>query len=80
MLVLSRKRDEKIVVTTPEGRRIVFTIVAIRGDMVRTGWEADDDVTVHREEVQSAVGGKWKPLNSKAVSRKSKKPPTKEPA
>jgi carbon storage regulator len=40
MLVLSRKRDEKIVI----GENIVVTIVEIRGDKVRLGieevWEA----------------------------------------
>jgi len=51
MLVLSRKRDEKIVI----GNHIVITVVDVRGDKVRLGIEAPTDVPVHRQEVQEAI-------------------------
>jgi carbon storage regulator len=51
MLVLSRKRDEKIVI----GDRIVITVVEVRGDKVRLGIEAPADVPVHRQEVYDAI-------------------------
>jgi carbon storage regulator len=51
MLVLSRKRDEKIVI----GDYITVTIVEIRGDKVRLGIEAPDSIPVHRQEVYDAV-------------------------
>lgn len=51
MLVLSRKRDEKIVI----GDRIVITVVEVRGDKVRLGIEAPTDVPVHRQEVYDAI-------------------------
>jgi carbon storage regulator len=51
MLVLSRKRDEKIVI----GDRIVITVVEVRGDKVRLGIEAPSDVPVHRQEVYEAI-------------------------
>jgi carbon storage regulator len=51
MLVLSRKRDEKIVI----GENIVVTIVEIRGDKVRLGIEAPNEVPVHRHEVWEAI-------------------------
>lgn len=51
MLVLSRKRDESIVI---DGN-IVITIVDIRGDKVRLGIEAPSTVPVHRKEVYDAV-------------------------
>lgn len=51
MLVLSRKRDESIVI---DGN-IVITIVDIRGDKVRLGIEAPSTVPVHRQEVYDAV-------------------------
>lgn len=51
MLVLSRKRDEKIVV----GENIVITVVEIRGDKVRLGIEAPAHVPVHRSEVYQAI-------------------------
>lgn len=51
MLVLSRKRDESILI----GDNIKVTIVDIRGDKVRLGVTAPPDVTVHREEVYEAI-------------------------
>lgn len=47
MLVLSRKKDEKVVI----GDSITIMVVEIRGDKVRLGIEAPRDITVHREEV-----------------------------
>ena len=51
MLVLSRHRDESIII----GDDIVVTIVDIRGDKVRLGINAPQDVTVHRQEVYDAI-------------------------
>jgi carbon storage regulator len=51
MLVLSRKRDERLIIRND----IVITVVEIRGDKVRLGIEAPDDVQVHREEVFEAI-------------------------
>lgn len=47
MLVLSRKKNEKIVIN----ENIVVTIVEVRGDRVRLGIEAPRSVPVVREEV-----------------------------
>jgi carbon storage regulator len=51
MLVLSRKRDEQIVI----GNDVVVTIVEIRGDKVRLGIEAPSHVSVHRHEVYQSI-------------------------
>ena len=51
MLVLSRKRDERIVI----GENIVITVVEVRGDKVRLGIEAPSEVPVHRQEVLDAM-------------------------
>lgn len=51
MLVLSRKKDEKIVI----GDNISIMVVEIRGDKVRLGIEAPRDVSVHRREVYDAI-------------------------
>ncbi|MEZ6126189.1 MAG: carbon storage regulator CsrA [Planctomycetaceae bacterium] len=51
MLVLSRQRDETIVI----GDNIRVTVVEVRGDKVRLGIEAPRDVTVHRQEVYDAI-------------------------
>jgi carbon storage regulator len=51
MLVLSRQRDQSIVI----GDNVVVTIVDIRGDKVRLGIEAPGEVTIHRQEVYEAI-------------------------
>lgn len=51
MLVLSRHRDESIVI----GDNIKIVVVDIRGDRVRLGVEAPSDVPVHRQEVYDAI-------------------------
>ena len=51
MLVLSRHRDQTIVI----GDSIRITIVDFRGDKVRLGIDAPRDVAVHREEVYAAI-------------------------
>lgn len=48
MLVLSRKRDQRILI----GDNITLTVVDIRGDTVRFGIEAPSDVVVLREELK----------------------------
>ena len=51
MLVLSRKRNESIVI---DGS-IVITVVEIRGDKVRLGIEAPREVSIHRQEIFAAI-------------------------
>ncbi len=51
MLVLSRKKDEKIVI----GDSITLMVIEIRGDKVRLGIDAPKEVTVHRQEVYEAI-------------------------
>ncbi len=51
MLVLSRHRDESIMI----GDDVVVTIVDIRGDKVRLGIEAPAAIPVHRQEVYEAI-------------------------
>jgi carbon storage regulator len=51
MLVLSRKKDESIIIND----HIRVTVVEIRGDKVRLGIEAPKDITVHRREVYEAI-------------------------
>lgn len=51
MLVLSRQRDETIMI----GDDIEITIVDIRGDKVRLGITAPATIPVHRKEVYEAI-------------------------
>ena len=51
MLVLSRKKNEEIVI----GDLVRIIVVEIRGDKVRLGVEAPKEVPVHRKEVYDAI-------------------------
>ena len=51
MLVLSRQRDESIII----GDNVIVTIVDIRGDKVRLGIQAPSEIPVHRQEVYDAI-------------------------
>ena len=51
MLVLSRQRDETIMI----GDDIEITVVDIRGDKVRVGITAPSRIAVHRKEVYDAI-------------------------
>jgi carbon storage regulator len=51
MLVLSRQRDETIMI----GDHIELTVVDIRGDKVRLGIKAPAHIPVHRKEVYEAI-------------------------
>jgi carbon storage regulator len=71
MLVLSRQRDESIII----GDNIVVTIVDIRGDKVRLGINAPTDIPVHRQEVYEAIqrenqrAGRLDPKDVQAITK-----------
>jgi carbon storage regulator len=51
MLVLSRQRDESIMI----GDNVEIIIVDVRGDKVRLGITAPKDIPVHRREIYDAI-------------------------
>jgi len=51
MLVLSRQKDESIMI----GDNVEITIVDVRGDKVRLGITAPKSIPVHRREVYDAI-------------------------
>ena len=51
MLVLSRQKDESIII----GDDIEITIVDVRGDKVRLGINAPREISVHRKEIYEAI-------------------------
>ena len=57
MLVLSRKKNEAIIIGDKAklGFVIKVVVVEIRGDKVRLGIEAPSDVPAHRQEVYEAI-------------------------
>ena len=62
MLVLSRKKNESIIINND----ITIVVVEIRGDKVRLGIEAPKDIPVHRREVFDAI--RRNEQNDKATS------------
>ena len=64
MLVLTRKKSEAIVI----GDDIVITVIEIRGNKVRLGFDAPKDVPIHRNEVYEAI----KRENEQAESQDSR--------
>ena len=51
MLVLSRRKDESVMV----GDDIKITVVEVYGDKVRLGLEAPASVSIHRKEVHERI-------------------------
>jgi carbon storage regulator len=76
MLVLSRQRDETIMI----GDNIEVTIVDIRGDKVRLGITAPREINVHRKEVYEQIkrenreAARVKPEDVAAINKFGPKP------
>jgi carbon storage regulator len=51
MLVLTRRRDEAIVIRNRFGAEIRLMVVEVRGNKVRLGIEAPPDVNISRQEI-----------------------------
>jgi carbon storage regulator len=51
MLVLTRMKDESVII----GDDVTVTVVDVRGDKVRLGFEAPKSITVHRKETYDAI-------------------------
>jgi carbon storage regulator len=65
MLVLSRKKNESIVIDD----NIVITVVEIRGDKVRLGIQAPREVPVHRSEIHAAIQSEQAALSNEGSPR-----------
>lgn len=66
MLVLSRKKNEAIVINGD----IIVTVIEIRGDKVRIGVQAPQAVPVNRQEIHDAIHRK--PDTEEDLKRKEK--------
>lgn len=77
MLVLSRQRDETIMI----GDEVEITVVDIRGDKVRLGITAPRHIQVHRKEVYEAIkrenqqASRMKPDDVNRIEDQTPRPP-----
>lgn len=72
MLVLSRQRDESIMI----GDNVEIIIVDVRGDKVRLGITAPKDIPVHRREIYDAI--QREKLEKKEASKQQEAEPRAE--
>ncbi len=63
MLVLSRKKDEQLIVKLGD-QTVVIRILSVTRERVRIGITAPRDVAVHREEVARRIGEEQKELHA----------------
>ncbi len=72
MLVLTRRNKESVVVGGADGvqRMLKVTVLEIRGEKVKLGFDVDPDIPVHRLEVWERIhnGGQLNPLNHDAAA------------
>jgi carbon storage regulator len=71
MLVLSRQRDESIMI----GDNVEIIIVDVRGDKVRLGITAPKEIPVHRREIYDAIQ-REKGQKKEPQEEQQEKPPT----
>jgi carbon storage regulator len=75
MLVLSRKLGERIVVPDCD---LVVTVIAAKGNVVRLGISAPEDLDVYREEVWQRVCQEESPAQVIPLGQRSKEPRERE--
>ena len=51
MLILTRRPGESIIIELPSGQQIQVAVLGVKGNQVRIGTEAPDDITIMREEL-----------------------------
>jgi carbon storage regulator len=51
MLVLTRREGETLIIELPTGEKIAVTVLGVKGNQVRIGTAAPDDISIVREEL-----------------------------
>ncbi len=80
MLVLTRKRGEAVAVGegAGQGQLLKVTVLEIRQSQVKLGFEAPNDVPVHRWEVWQRINGQNGDLTTNAAPPKRSEDPWEE--
>ena len=51
MLILTRRPGESLILELPTGERIKVTVLEVKGNQIRIGTDAPDDIAIVREEL-----------------------------
>jgi len=51
MLILTRRPGETLIIETPAGEQIAVTALSVKGNQVRIGTDAPDDISIVRGEL-----------------------------
>ena len=51
MLILTRRPSEAIIIELPSGETIKVAVLGVKGNQVRIGTDAPDDISIVREEL-----------------------------
>jgi len=51
MLILTRRPGETLIIKLPTGEQITVTVLQVKGNQVRVGTDAPDDIAIVREEL-----------------------------
>ena len=72
MLVLSRKNQEAVVVSGTNGCEQVLkvTVLEVRGGTVKLGFEAGDEVPIHRAEVWERIRAESRASSPKPIAQR----------
>ena len=76
MLVLSRQRDESIMI----GDDVEIIIVDVRGDKVRLGITAPKEIPVHRREIYDAIQREKSQKKKETQEKQEKESQTPQPS
>jgi carbon storage regulator len=58
MLILTRRPSESIIIELPTGEQIEVTVLGIKGNQVKIGTDAPDDIAIVREELLEGLQSK----------------------
>jgi carbon storage regulator len=51
MLILTRRVGETVIIELPTGEKIQVAVLGVKGNQLRIGTEAPDDIQIMREEL-----------------------------
>ena len=63
MLILTRRLGESLIIKLPAGEKITVTVLGIKGNQVRIGTDAPENITILREELLESDTASYSPVS-----------------